>query len=80
MNNVLEYGYVSLNKKNEELCGDKVEMTMSTPNVYSLTVEVGIRIAGYCLGNHGKSGYYTPSMLLGSHFIDSIPGIDIRVL
>ena len=23
---VLEYGYVSLNKKNEELCGDKVEM------------------------------------------------------
>ncbi len=60
--------------------GDKVEMTMSTPNVYSLTVEVGIRIAGYCLGNHGKSGYYTPSMLLGSHFIDSIPGIDIRVL
>ena len=60
--------------------GDKVEMTMSTPNVYSLTVEVGIRIARYCLGNHGKSGYYTPSMLLGSHFIDSIPGIDIRVL
>jgi len=26
MNSVLEYGYVSLNKKNEELCGDKVEM------------------------------------------------------
>ena len=25
MNSVLEYGYVSLNKKNEELCGDKVE-------------------------------------------------------
>ena len=24
--NVLEYGYVSLNKKNEELCGDNVEM------------------------------------------------------
>lgn len=60
--------------------GDKVEMTMSTPNVYSLTVEAGIRIAKYCLGNHGKSGYYTPSMLLGSHFIDSIPGIDIRIL
>lgn len=60
--------------------GDKVAMTMSTPNVYSLTVETGIRIARYCLGNHGKSGYYTPSLLLGSRFIDSIPGIDIRIL
>ena len=26
MSNVFEYGYVSLNKKNEELCGDRVEM------------------------------------------------------
>lgn len=60
--------------------GDKVAMTMSTPNVYSLTVETGIRIARYCLDNHGKSGYYTPSLLLGSGFIDSIPGIDIRML
>lgn len=60
--------------------GDKVEMTMSTPNVYSLTVIAGIRIAKYCLGNHGKSGYNTPSMLLGSHFISSIPDIDTRVL
>ncbi len=58
--------------------GDKVEMTMSTPNVYLLTAVAGIRIAEYCLNNHGKSGYKTPSMLLGSNFITSIPGIDIQ--
>lgn len=60
--------------------GDKVEMTMSTPNVYQLTAVTGIRIASYCLEDHGKSGYNTPSMLLGSDFIHSISGIDIRVL
>ena len=58
--------------------GGKVEMTMSTPNVYQLTAVTGIRIAEYCMRVHGKSGYYTPSMLLGSNFITSIPGIDIR--
>lgn len=58
--------------------GDKVEMTMSTPNVYQLTAITGVRIATYCLHIQGEGGYYTPSMLLGSHFITSIPGIDIR--
>lgn len=58
--------------------GDKVEMTISTPNVYQLTAVTGIRIAEYCLKMQGESGYYTPSLLLGSHFIMSIPGIDIR--
>lgn len=60
--------------------GDKVAMTMSTPNVYSLTAEAGVRIAGYCLDYRGDGGYYTPSMLLGSEFIRSVPGIDIRMI
>lgn len=58
--------------------GEKVEMTMSTPNVYQLTAVTGIRIAAYCLSVQGESGYKTPSMLLGSDFILSIPGIDVR--
>lgn len=58
--------------------GDKVEMTLSTPNVYQLTALTGIRIATYCLSVHREGGYKTPSMLLGSHFITSIAGIDIR--
>jgi len=60
--------------------GKKLEMTMSTPNVYALTATVGIRIAQYCLDYTGPGGYYTPSMLLGSRFIESIPGIEVHVL
>lgn len=60
--------------------GEKEEMTMSTPNVYALTATVGIRIAQYCLDYTGPGGYYTPSMLLGSRFIESIPGIEVQVL
>ncbi len=41
--------YLEVGFKNIFHFSTKVEMTMSTPNVYSLTVEVGIRIAGYWL-------------------------------
>lgn len=60
--------------------GDKVAMTMSTPNVYALTVVVGIRIAQYCLEYTGPGGYYTPSMLLGSDYIGSIPEVEINTI
>lgn len=60
--------------------GNRLEMTMSTPNVYALTAVVGIRIAAYCLDYAGRGGYFTPSMLLGSDFIRSIPEIDIRTV
>lgn len=41
--------YLEVGFKNISHFSTKVEMTMLTPNVYSLTVEVGIRIAGYWL-------------------------------
>ncbi len=37
----LEYGYTSLNKKGEELCGDKVE-TLHTPDGYTLVLADGL--------------------------------------
>lgn len=37
----LEYGYTSLNKKGEELCGDKVE-TLHTPEGYTLVLADGL--------------------------------------
>lgn len=60
--------------------GDKVAMTISTSNVYALTVVVGIRIAQYCLEYTGPGGYFTPSMLLGSNFISSIPEVEITAI
>lgn len=42
MNSVLEYGYVSLNKKNEELCGDKVEMIPAADGGATLVLADGM--------------------------------------
>ena len=39
---VLEYGYVSLNKKNEELFGDKVEMIPSPQGGATLVLADGL--------------------------------------
>lgn len=38
---MIEYGYTSLNKKGEELCGDKVE-TLHTPDGYTLVLADGL--------------------------------------
>ena len=40
--NVWEYGYVSLNKKNEELCGDKVEMIPAANGGATLVLADGL--------------------------------------
>ncbi len=42
MNSVLEYGYVSLNKKKEELCGDKVEMIPAADGGATLVLADGM--------------------------------------
>lgn len=42
MANVWEYGYVSLNKKNEELCGDKVETIASDDGGATLVLADGL--------------------------------------
>lgn len=57
-----------------------IEMTLSAPNVYTLTVLAGIKIAKYCLNYQGQGGYYTPSTLLGKDFIKEIPEINATVI
>lgn len=55
--------------------GEKVTGQMSGPNVYALTVDTGLAIAQYCLKNLNKSGYQTPSMLMGSDFFSKRPNV-----
>lgn len=55
--------------------GDKVTGQMSGPNVYRLTVDTGLAIAQHCLENSNKSGYLTPSMLMGSDFFSKRPNV-----
>lgn len=54
---------------------EKVTGQMSGPNVYRLTVDTGLAIAQHCMENPNKSGYLTPSMLMGSDFFSKRPSV-----
>lgn len=55
--------------------GRRVVGTMSTPNGYELTATASLAIARYVLENDVEGGYYTPSLLMGSEFAESLPGV-----
>ena len=60
--------------------GRTVSATMTTPNGYDLTVTAGLGIAQYLLENDVEGGYYTPSLLMGSSYAASLPGVEMKIL
>ena len=60
--------------------GRTVSATMTTPNGYDLTVTAGLGIAEYLLENDVEGGYYTPSLLVGSGYAASLPGVEMKIL
>ena len=59
--------------------GRRVAATMTTPNGYELTVSAGLGIVQYLLEEDVEGGYYTPSMLMGSAYAASLPGVELRM-
>jgi short subunit dehydrogenase-like uncharacterized protein len=55
--------------------GRKVSATLTTPNGYDLTVSAGLGIVEYLLENTVEGGYYTPSLLMGSGYVATLPGV-----
>jgi short subunit dehydrogenase-like uncharacterized protein len=55
--------------------GRVVSATMTTPNGYDLTVSGGLGIVEYLLENAVEGGYYTPSLLMGSGYAATLPGV-----
>jgi short subunit dehydrogenase-like uncharacterized protein len=55
--------------------GRKVCATLTTPNGYDLTVSAGLGIVEYLLENAVEGGYYTPSLLMGSGYVSTLPGV-----
>jgi short subunit dehydrogenase-like uncharacterized protein len=51
---------------------------MTTPNGYDVTVSAGLGIAAHLLGNTVEGGYYTPSLLMGSGYAATLPGVRFR--
>jgi short subunit dehydrogenase-like uncharacterized protein len=52
---------------------------MSTPNGYDLTVSAGLGIVEYLLNNSVEGGYYTPSLLMGSGYAATLPGVTFNL-
>ena len=59
--------------------GRKVSATMTAPNGYDLTVTAGLAVTRYVLENDIEGGYYTPSLLMGAGFAESLPDVSVRV-
>jgi short subunit dehydrogenase-like uncharacterized protein len=59
--------------------GRSVQATMTTPNGYDLTVSASLGITEYLLENDVEGGYYTPSLLMGSGFAASLPGVTLKL-
>jgi short subunit dehydrogenase-like uncharacterized protein len=59
--------------------GRSVSATMTTPNGYDLTVSAGLGIVEYLLKNSVEGGYYTPSLLMGSGYAATLPGVKFKL-
>lgn len=54
--------------------GQVVTVRIKTANGYSLTVDGALTITMWLMHNTVAGGSYTPAMLLGAHFIETLPG------
>ena len=59
--------------------GRSVSATMTTPNGYDLTVSAALGIVAHPLDNDIEGGFYTPSLLMGSGYAASLPGVEFRL-
>jgi short subunit dehydrogenase-like uncharacterized protein len=59
--------------------GRSISATMSTPNGYDLTVSAGLGIVEYLLAHSVEGGYYTPSLLMGSGYAATLPGVTFNM-
>jgi short subunit dehydrogenase-like uncharacterized protein len=58
--------------------GRTASATMTTPNGYDVTVSAALGIAAHLLETTVEGGYYTPSLLMGSAYAASLPGVRFR--
>jgi len=57
--------------------GRSVSATMTTPDGYDVTVTASLGIVEYLLNNEVEGGFYTPSLLMGVGYAESLPGVSM---
>jgi len=58
--------------------GRSVSATMSTPDGYDVTVMASLGIVEFLLKTEVEGGFYTPSLLMGAGYAESLPGVTIN--
>lgn len=59
--------------------GRRVSATMTTPNGYDLTANAALGVVRHVLDNEVEGGYFTPSLLLGSGFAETLQGVSLEM-
>lgn len=59
--------------------GRSVSATMTTPDAYNLTVSASLAVTKFLLKNDVEGGFYTPSLLMGADFVQSLPGVSMKI-
>ncbi len=59
--------------------GQSVDGTLTGPSAYELTVLTALATVEQVLGGQISPGFHTPSQAFGPTFINTIPGIDLRI-
>jgi short subunit dehydrogenase-like uncharacterized protein len=59
--------------------GRNVSATMTTPNGYDLTVTASLGVVDHLLQNDVEGGFYTPSLLMGAGYAESLPGVQFQL-
>ena len=54
---------------------EMIRQRLETPNGYELTVTASLGLVEHLLANRVAGGYYTPSQLMGSDYINRLPGV-----
>jgi short subunit dehydrogenase-like uncharacterized protein len=58
--------------------GRRVAGYMHTPNGYDITVTASLGIVEHLLQHETEGGFYTPSLLMGAGYAESLPGVTYR--
>jgi len=58
--------------------GRSVSATMTTPDGYDVTVLASLGIVDFLLETEVEGGFYTPSLLMGAGYAESLAGISIK--
>jgi short subunit dehydrogenase-like uncharacterized protein len=59
--------------------GRSISATMETPNGYELTVTAALGLVDWLLQHGIEGGYYTPSLLAGAGYAETLPGVSLEL-